>query len=211
MKVKERFSQLFTTGPQQAEMKRSRARQSNFRTYEVGVGKLSKARDYALRCNGNLQITIRWLSVFVYQRGRSRGCKGCKCTPTFPGEKFIYLQEFSCLVSKSPQNRSQSTKFCKIFWGGMPPDPPSRARSYGTCTDASPPGFFAPPHFLLPSYPSVYCRWSYTTASVDIARRIATSHKVVGQNPTSRIGMQLFKYHREATQQREWLPVPSEI
>ena len=128
MKVKERFSQLFTTGPQQAEMKWSGrtvefSARSAERTYEVGVGKLSKARDYALRCNGNLQITIRWLSVFVY------------------------------------------------------------------------------------------CRWSYTTASVDIARRIATSLKVVGQNPTSRIGMQLFKYHndREATQQREWLPVPSEI
>ena len=86
---------------------------------------------------------------------------GVHCTPTFPGEKLIYLQEFSCLVSKSPQNHSQSTKFCKIFWGGMPPDPPSRARSYGTCTDASPPGFFAPP--LFTTFLPLWCIMSPTS------------------------------------------------
>ena len=72
---------------------------------------------------------------------------GC-IAPTFPGEKFIYLQEFSCLVSKSPQNRSQSTKFCKIFWGGMPPDPPTERARTLRLRDS------LPPHFLLPSYPS---------------------------------------------------------
>ena len=69
---------------------------------------VSETNDWLLACTFYCIIQI---AIFI-----------CKRVAT-----IIAIEKFSSnnLTLKCPQNQSQSIHFSKIFWGGMPPDPPS--------------------------------------------------------------------------------------